>query len=254
MALNPRKPTIERLADEVIELLPPLPGKDGVVGGRRDRLRRHDARRGQVLSPRRSSSPRSCDLPVHDPHPAPRQEARHAADHGRRPGARDRPAQRVIVDHNTEETVRRRARPRLLGRFTSIPAPRWQRAHGRARARYGAERILVDSAADWGVSDPLAVPKTATPDAERGIPRRHAPRLLRPTRSLLRPERAGPSSTTGSTPAPVDQRTLYEGNSVLRGQTPRVDARPSRPNRSWQGARRPRRRRADAGARRRAHA
>lgn len=27
--------------------------------------------------------------------------------------------------------------------------------------QYGAERIIVDSAADWGISDPLAVPKTA---------------------------------------------------------------------------------------------
>ena len=34
---------------------------------------------------------------------------------------------------------------------------------------YGPERIIVDSACDWGVSDPLAVPKTARLMAERGI-------------------------------------------------------------------------------------
>ena len=28
--------------------------------------------------------------------------------------------------------------------------------------QYGPERIIVDSACDWGVSDPLGVPKTAT--------------------------------------------------------------------------------------------
>ena len=27
--------------------------------------------------------------------------------------------------------------------------------------RFGSERVFIDSSADWGVSDPLAVPKTA---------------------------------------------------------------------------------------------
>ncbi|MDH3592742.1 MAG: hydrolase TatD, partial [Planctomycetota bacterium] len=35
--------------------------------------------------------------------------------------------------------------------------------------QYGSERIIVDSAADWGISDPLAVPKTAALMRERGI-------------------------------------------------------------------------------------
>ena len=32
-------------------------------------------------------------------------------------------------------------------------------------------------------------------------------------------------------PAPIDQRTLFEGNSVLRGQSPRVGALPEIPER-----------------------
>jgi predicted metal-dependent TIM-barrel fold hydrolase len=35
--------------------------------------------------------------------------------------------------------------------------------------RYGSERIIVDSSADSGVSDPLSVPKTAHLMLERGI-------------------------------------------------------------------------------------
>lgn len=34
----------------------------------------------------------------------------------------------------------------------------------------GPERVIVDSSADWGKSDVLAVPKTARLAAERGIP------------------------------------------------------------------------------------
>ncbi len=37
--------------------------------------------------------------------------------------------------------------------------------------RYGSQRIFIDSSADWGKSDPLAVPKTARLMLERGIPR-----------------------------------------------------------------------------------
>jgi uncharacterized protein len=35
--------------------------------------------------------------------------------------------------------------------------------------QYGPERIIVDSACDWGVSDALALPKTARLMIERGI-------------------------------------------------------------------------------------
>ncbi len=35
--------------------------------------------------------------------------------------------------------------------------------------QYGTERIMINSAADWGISDPLAVPKTAVLMKEKGI-------------------------------------------------------------------------------------
>ena len=35
--------------------------------------------------------------------------------------------------------------------------------------QYGPERIMVNSAADWGISDPLALPKTAALMKMRGI-------------------------------------------------------------------------------------
>ena len=91
--------------------------------------------------------------------------------------------------------------------------------------QYGPERIIVDSACDWGVSDPLAVPKTAALMAERGIPRgRHPPGHLRQCARRLRPVGRDEGSDWLD-PAPIDQRTLFQGNSVLRGgQTPRIEA------------------------------
>ena len=36
--------------------------------------------------------------------------------------------------------------------------------------QYGSERIIINSAADWGISDPLKVPKTVAEMRARGIP------------------------------------------------------------------------------------
>jgi hypothetical protein len=91
--------------------------------------------------------------------------------------------------------------------------------------QYGPDRIIVDSACDWGVSDSLGVPKTAKLMAERGIPDAHIERVC--YRNAL--EAYGQSSQMKEddwlNPQPIDQRLLYEGNTVLRGgQTPRVEA------------------------------
>ena len=56
--------------------------------------------------------------------------------------------------------------------------------------QYGTERILVNSAADWGVSDPLKVPKTAALMRANGIPEADLEKLFwNQPGQLLRPER-----------------------------------------------------------------
>ena len=88
---------------------------------------------------------------------------------------------------------------------------------------YGKERIIVDSSADWGVSDPLAVPKTARLMIERGIAKDQVEATCYSNAILA----YGPSGQFNESdwlsPAAIDQRMLFEGNSVLRGQTPKVD-------------------------------
>jgi hypothetical protein len=89
--------------------------------------------------------------------------------------------------------------------------------------RYGSERILVDSSADWGVSDPLAVPRTARLMLERGI----APADVEAVtygNALAAYGREGQMREEHWTGARVDQSGNFLGNSVLRGQEPRVDA------------------------------
>ena len=91
--------------------------------------------------------------------------------------------------------------------------------------RYGAERILVNSAADWGVSDPLAVPKTAALMAERGIAAAAIRQVTYDNALAVYGLSGSMKESDWLDPAPIDQRTLFQGNSVLRGgQAPRIEA------------------------------
>ena len=79
---------------------------------------------------------------------------------------------RVLVDHVEEHTIRARARRRLLGRHDALPG---QQVHARSGPvdmieMYGPERLLVNSAGDWGPSKPTAVPDFILAMRLRGHP------------------------------------------------------------------------------------
>src|SRR5262249_55163044 len=84
-------------------------------------------------------------------------------------------------------------------------------------AKYGAARIIVNSAADWGVSDPLKVPKTAAAMREAGIADADIETIV--WHNPITCFRIDPDHLAEG--ARIDQSELFEGNSVLRGQPPR---------------------------------
>ena len=87
--------------------------------------------------------------------------------------------------------------------------------------------IVVDSSADWGVSDPLAVPKTAALMLERGLPAETVRAVCYGNALAAYGQSGQMAESDWLSPAAVDQRELYNGNSVLRGQTPQVADAPS---------------------------
>ncbi len=94
---------------------------------------------------------------------------------------------------------------------------------------YGPERLIVDSACDWGVSDPLAVAKTARLMAQRGVSAEAIRQVVYDNALNVYGLNTEMKEEHWLAPSAIDQRTLYEGNSVLRGgQTPRIE-RPGRP-------------------------
>jgi predicted metal-dependent TIM-barrel fold hydrolase len=70
--------------------------------------------------------------------------------------------ERIVIDHNTEETIELSLATGCWAGMTvyyvtKLSAERAVNIIG----RYGPERMIVNGSADWGYSDPLAVPKVA---------------------------------------------------------------------------------------------
>jgi len=67
---------------------------------------------------------------------------------------------RVIIDHNTEETMPISRRTECYCGMTVYPISKLtpQRVSAIIR-QHGADRMIVNGSADWGISDPLSLPK-----------------------------------------------------------------------------------------------
>ena len=131
---------------------------------------------------------------------------------------------KVVIDHNNEETVRETLDRGFWAAFTLYP----QTKMGSERMvdvvrRFGSDRIFIDSSADWGKSDPLAVPKTGRLMLARGISEDDVRKVCYANALAAYAQSGQIKESDWLAPAAIDQRNLYEGNSVLRGQSPRVD-------------------------------
>ncbi len=223
IGLNPKEANNPDLTDGVLALLPQYLEKDGVVAV--GEIGFDDATEAEERCfAAQVELARAHDLPIliHTPH---RDKKRGTA----RSLAVVRecrfPEERVLIDHNTEETLPMVLDSGCWAGHSVYPHTKMDEDRMAALVgRYGPERIIVNSAADWGVSDPLKVPKTADAMRAAGIAEADIETVLwrNPVTFFAQSGRLDPAEL--ETPARVDQRRLHEGNSVLRGQAPEVEA------------------------------
>ncbi|HEX7669935.1 MAG TPA: TatD family hydrolase [Polyangiaceae bacterium] len=224
MGLNAKEANDEALSEAVLQdLLPRYLGKEGVVavgeiGFDEITAAEENAFRAQL------EMAKSADLPVcvHTPHRNKKVGTLRSLDlameHGIDPG-------RVVIDHNNEETVKEVLDRGFWAAFTIYPKTKMGNERMVELAKqYGSTRVIVDSSADWGVSDSLAVPKTAQLMLERGVSPSDVEAICYGN-ALAVYGKSGQIREEDWTAAPsLDQRALFEGNSVLRGQDPRIEA------------------------------
>ncbi|MFL5005887.1 MAG: TatD family hydrolase [Microvirga sp.] len=228
VGLNPKEANNEALAEAVMEILPRFAVKEGVVAMGELGYDEQTALEDRYLRAQIELA-REYELPimVHTPHRDKKRGTLRTmdvlAEHGFDPG-------RCVIDHNNEETIEDVLKRGYWVAFSIYPETKMgnERMTEIVR-RYGPERLIVDSACDWGVSDPLAVPKTARLMAERGIDPA-AIRAVTYANALAAYGLNGEMREEHWTdPAPIDQRTLYQGNSVLRGGQAPVIREPGAP-------------------------
>lgn len=223
MGLNSREANNEKLAEQVMEILPLYLYKEGVVGvgeiGFDDQTALEEKYyRAQLELALEADLPVQVHTPHRDKTRGTERSMSIALEHGLRPD-------QVIIDHNNEETIRSVLDQGFWAAFTIYPFTKMgnQRMVDIVK-KYGAERIMINSAADWGISDPMAVPKTAALMKMQGIPEEQI-RLVTFQNAV---DSFAPSGQLDleklKAIQPVDQSAKYEGNTVLRGgQNPRID-------------------------------
>ncbi|MGV2826588.1 TatD family hydrolase [Myxosarcina sp. GI1(2024)] len=223
IGLNSKEANNEPLAEAVMENLPLFACKEGVVAigeiGYDDMTPTEDKYFRLQLE-----LAKELNLPVmiHTPHRDKKAGTSRSMDvcleHGLEPS-------QVIVDHNNEETCKEVLDRGFWAGFTIYPNTKMGNERMVEVVRqYGCDHIIVDSSADWGVSDPLAVPKTAWLMKERGIPEDHI-RAVCYQNALTAYSQSGQiKESDWLNRGAIDRRQLYSGNSVLRGQQPLVES------------------------------
>jgi len=221
MAINPKETNNVPLAEEVMKFLPRYCEKDGVVAvgeiGYDDMSAAEERFFAEQLELAKSSA-----LPalVHTPHRDKKRGTERTLDLIREVGIDE---QMVVVDHLNEETL-----PLVMDtgcwRGHSI-YPHTKMTPARMVAllqRYGLEKMIVNSAADWGRSNPLSVPETGQAMLASGFSEEEVDQVL-----FVNPiefyAQSGRISLADIEPIALDQTQLWEDNSVLRGQEPRID-------------------------------
>lgn len=220
MGLNPKEANDVAMAAEVMKLLPRYCEKDGVVAVGEIGYDDISAAEERFFAEQLEIA-RQAGLPVliHTPHRDKKRGTERSLALVRESGV---PEEMVVIDHLNEVTL-----PLIMDsgcwRGHSI-YPHTKMSEDRMVAllkQYGLERMMVNSAADWGRSDPLKVPKTGQAMLDAGFSEAEVERVL-----FFNPiefyAQSGRISVDEMEPVKVDQTQLFSENSVLRGQTPIV--------------------------------
>jgi predicted metal-dependent TIM-barrel fold hydrolase len=216
IGLNAKEANNEELAEKTMELLPRYLGKEGVVAvgeiGYDDMTDLEEKYFHEQLE-----LAKKLDMLVliHTPHRNKKQGTSRSMDlceeHNLDPS-------HVIIDHNNEETAEEVLDRGYWTAFTIYPDTKM----GNERMvevvkKYGSNRIFIDSAADWGRSDPLGVPKTSQLMLQRNIPVEDVKKVCYRNALEAYSQSGVMDEADWLNRSRIDQSKSFSGNSVLRG-------------------------------------
>jgi hypothetical protein len=216
IGLNPKEANNPKLSDDVLAILPRFLAKDGVVAvgeiGFDDQT---DAEEACLVKQIALAAEFGLPILIHTPHRDKKRGTERTIDVVRRAGF---PEERVLIDHNNEETLPIVLATKCWAGHTIYPNTKMDEQRMAALVKkYGSDRIIVNSAADWGISDPLKVPKTIEVMRQQGIDEATIQRIVwdNPVAFF---EQSGRLEVADLEQRPaIDRTRKFETNSVLRG-------------------------------------
>jgi uncharacterized protein len=212
IGLNPKEANDPTLAEEVLALLPRYLAKDRVVAvGEIGFDSMTDQEERAFVAQLSLAAEHDLPVLIHTPHrdklAGTIRSLELLAASSLHPG-------RVLIDHNNELTFECVLDSGCWCGFTIYPDTKMdERRLVRIAEAAGVERMLVNSAADWGRSDPLKVVKTAAALRQAGFPEPEIERLVWENPLAF----FGQSGRLELGERPSDVHATFAGSSILRG-------------------------------------
>lgn len=223
IGLNSKEANNEALAEQVMELLPLYLHKENVVAigeiGYDDQTPAEDKYfRAQLELAKELDMMVQVHTPHRDKKAGTIKSMEVCLEHGLDPA-------KVVIDHNNEETVQDVLDKGFIAAFTIYPKTKMGNERmAEVVRKFGSNNIIVDSSADWGVSDPLAVPKTAALMLKRGISREDVVKTCYQNALDFFSANGKMKEEHWLDPTGINQTRLFNDNSVLRGQEPKIES------------------------------
>ena len=169
LCINPKESEDVKLADEVLAIIPKFLDRPTVLGIGEIGLNKNSKNEIKVLERHIELAARCGQLIlVHTPHLEDKLKGTRLIIDALKSDSRIQPG-RVIIDHVEEHTVQLVLDAGFWAGMTLYPESKCTSARAvDILEMYGAARIWMNSACDWGVSVPLAVPRTALEMKKRG--------------------------------------------------------------------------------------
>jgi predicted metal-dependent TIM-barrel fold hydrolase len=215
IGLNPKEANDDALRREVLDLLPRFLAKDGVVavgeiGFDAMTPAEEEALLEQFVLAKEHELPALVHTPHRDKLAGTRRTLELVEQSGMAP-------ETVLIDHNNELTVKEVHASGCWAGFSIYPNTKMDEYRMvRIVEDIGTDRILINSACDWGVSDPLKVDKTVAAMQEAGFSDDDVDKVV--WRNPLEFFAQSGRLILDDLPEDRDLAATFEGNTLLRGE------------------------------------
>lgn len=169
LCINPKESEDVKLAEEVIDIIPKFLDKPTVLGIGEIGLNKNSRNELRVFEKHVDLAAKHEQLIlIHTPHLEDKSKGTRLIVDALKNDKRIKP-ERVIIDHVEEHTIKLVLDSGFWAGMTLYPESKCTSARAIDMIDiYGGERLWMNSACDWGVSVPLAVPRTALEMKKRG--------------------------------------------------------------------------------------